>query len=198
MVFLISCHLKQKPRLYLKAQKDVQDPKYKTTLDANTNANIWKYKIQNSRYANGRWMTQIWGRNSFVGITKDFLMTMKTCKSGNSTKMFCPQMEDIRPRIMLYFENTINLYSLVVDMLACPFVHICGCSPKMVKRLIWFANQELALKVTALAAIELYTWNFSIGYLWQCIWDGIWYLGWCICQRWWKVFIGFAKQDWQQ
>ena len=88
---------------------------------------MYKYKIQNSRYANGRWMSPIWGRNSFVGITKDFLTTMKTCKSGNSTKMFCPQMEDIRPQIMLHFGNIITLYSWMVDMLACPFVYICGC-----------------------------------------------------------------------
>ena len=183
MVFLISCHLKQKPRIYLKAQKDVQDPKYKTTLDANTKANMYKYKIQNSRYADGRWMTPMWGRNSFVGITKDFLMTMKTCKSGNSTKMFCPQMEDIRPRIMLYFENTLNLYSWVFDMLACPFVHTCGCSSKMVKSFIWFAKQELAPKAATLAAIELCTRNVSICYLGQCIWDGVWYLGW------WMVYL---------
>ena len=177
--------------------------KYKTALDANTNANMYKYKIQNSRYANGRWMSPIWGRNSFVGITKDFLTTMKTCKSGNSTKMFCPQMEDIRPQIMLYFENIIDLYSWVVDMLACLFVYIFVVvedSSKMVKSFIWFSNLELVAKVTALAALELYIWSVSIGYL-GAVYLG-WYLVfviWCICQRWWKVFIGFANpEDWQQ
>ena len=71
-------------------------------------------------------MTQIWGRNSFVGITKDFLMTMKTCKSGNSTKMFCPQMEGICPQIMLFCKHLKSICTWKVDMLACPFVYICG------------------------------------------------------------------------
>lgn len=45
-----------------------------------------------------------------VWITKDFLMTMKTCKSGNSTKMFCPQIEN-------FYQNTENLIHLYINTL---------------------------------------------------------------------------------